>query len=380
MKGMKIDVFHASIPYITDPISDFYNNWDVQLYVKVSDGENYGWGETLVAGSGIINAYSSIISDLIKPFIEEYDFNSPQEVESILEKIMFTAGNCGVVTGAISSVEMALWGLKAKRLKVKLTDLLGGKVRDSVKVYASFPRFSKIGDLMKAVDIAFNRGFDIIKLHQSPSTVLDSLRSIRDKYKELKVALDLNAPFDLTKAVEFVNRVARYDVEWVEEPLYPPNDYDTLNKLVKVSPIPITAGENEYTLHGFKKLLEAGISYLQPDVAKMGGISKFLQVLNFASVYNVKVLPHDRPDSSPISLIYTLNLALTNTNIELIEYTISDFPTDLFPNLPIFKKGYVVPPDAIEVNEEVLKSKYKYINKLRVLHFSDLEEKMKKYG
>ncbi|TRM80355.1 mandelate racemase/muconate lactonizing enzyme family protein, partial [Sulfolobus sp. A20-N-F6] len=51
MKGMNIDVFQVSIPYITDPISDFYNSWDVQLYVKVSDGENYGWGETLVAGS-----------------------------------------------------------------------------------------------------------------------------------------------------------------------------------------------------------------------------------------------------------------------------------------------------------------------------------------
>ncbi|AOL17875.1 mandelate racemase [Sulfolobus sp. A20] len=377
---MNIDVFQVSIPYITDPISDFYNSWDVQLYVKVSDGENYGWGETLVAGSGIISAYSSVISDLIKPFIEEYynNIKSLQEIESVLEKVMFTAGNCGVVTGAISSVEMALWALRAKQLKIKLTDLLGGKVRDSVKVYASFPRFSKVSELVKAVDTTFNRGFEIIKLHQSTSTVLDSLRSIRDKYKELKLAIDLNAPFDLTKAVEFVNKVARYEVEWVEEPLYPPNDYDTLSKLVKVSPIPISAGENEYTLHGFKKLLEAGISYLQPDVAKIGGISKFLQVLNLASAYNVKVLPHDRPDSSPISLIYTLNLALTNLNVDLVEYTISDFPSDLFPNLPVFKRGYVIPSEDIEINEEVLRKKYKYINRLRVLHFSDLEEKMKK--
>jgi len=141
--------------------------------------------------------------------------------------------------------------------------------------------------------------------------------------------------------------------------------------------VPIAAGENEYTLYGFRRLLESGISYLQPDIAKIGGISKFLKVLDLASSYNVKIAPHDRPDRSPISLIYTLNLALAREEIEIVEYPIAEFPQDLFPLLPVFRKGYATPPGNIEVNERIIEEKYPFVNKIRILHFSDLEDKLK---
>lgn len=374
---MKVKIFPLSIPYITDPPSEWVDQWGIQLYVKVEDGEHYGWGETLIAGSGIIGAYSSIISDLIKPLLENMSLNSPYELENLLEKIMFSAGNCGVVTGAISSVEMGFWGLMSRRIKVPLHELFGGKVRDSVKVYASFPRFPRIEDVIKAVEVAKEKGFNFIKLHQSPNNILEAVKKIRENYKEIKIAIDLNAPFDINKAKDFLENISRYEIEWVEEPLWPPNDYYTLEKLTKISPVPIAAGENEYTLYGFRRLLESGISYLQPDIAKIGGISKFLKVLDLASSYNVKIAPHDRPDRSPISLIYTLNLALAREEIEIVEYPIAEFPQDLFPLLPVFKKGYATPPDNIEVNERIIEEKYPFVNKIRILHFSDLEDKLK---
>lgn len=374
---MKVNIFPLSIPFITNPPSEWVDQWAVQLYVKVEDEDGeFGWGETLVAGSGIIGAYSSIINELIKPFLEENKVNSSYELENLLEKIMFSAGNCGVVTGAISSVEMAIWGLKSRRMKVPLVELFGGKNKSSVKVYGSFPRFSRIEDVMKAVEISKEKGFDFIKLHQSPSTILETVKKIRERYKELKIAIDLNSPFDLNKAKDFSEKISKYEIEWIEEPLWPPNDYSLLEKLTKVSPVPIAAGENEYTVYGFKKLLESGISYLQPDIAKIGGVSKFLKILDLASSYNVKVVPHDRPDRSPVSLIYVLNLALAR-EIELVEYPIADFPEDLF-SVPVFKNGYVTPPENVEINEEAL-VKYPYINKIRILHFSDLEDKLIKH-
>ncbi|WP_048054492.1 mandelate racemase/muconate lactonizing enzyme family protein [Acidianus hospitalis] len=376
---MKVEIFSLSIPFITHPPSDWENQWDVQLYVKLSDKESYGWGESLIAGSGIIGAYSSIIRELIKPLIEEkYNIRSPFEFEEVFEKIMFSAGNCGIVTGAISAVEMAMWGLKARKMKIPLYELFGGKIKDYVKVYGSFPRFSKIDDLIKAVEFTVNKGFDFIKLHQPPSTTLEAVKAVRERFKEIKIAVDLNSPFDLSEAKNFADKIARYEVEWIEEPLWPPNDYFALEKLTKVSPVPIAAGENEYTLYGFRKLLESGVSYIQPDVAKIGGISKFLKVLDLASSYGVKVAPHDRPDSSIVSLIYTLNLALTRNEIKIVEYPISDLPKDLF-NEPTFEKGYVRPPENIEINNSIL-NKYSYINRIRVLHFSDLNDKLIKYG
>ncbi|BCU70032.1 mandelate racemase/muconate lactonizing enzyme family protein [Stygiolobus caldivivus] len=372
---MKVSVFHLSIPFLTDPPSDWTEQWAVQLYVKVEEWGERGWGETLVAGSGIIGAYSSVITELIKPFLEGDTVSSPYELESLLEKIMFSAGNCGVVTGAISSVEMAIWGLRAKKMGVPLADLFGGRSRGSVKVYGSFPRFSRIEDVLRVTEAVRERGLNFIKLHQPPSTVLETIKAIREKYREMKVAVDLNSPFDLNGAKEFVNKVSRYEIEWVEEPLYPPNDYYALEKLTRASPVPIAAGENEYTLHGFRALLESGVSYLQPDIAKIGGVSKFLKVLELASSYHVKVAPHDRPDRSPVSLIYTLNLASARGEIEVVEYPITDFPTDLFPSVPVFKGGYVVPPENVEVREEAI-AKYPYTSKVRILHFSDLEGKL----
>jgi L-alanine-DL-glutamate epimerase-like enolase superfamily enzyme len=85
---------------------------------------------------------------------------------------MFSAGNCGIVTGAISAVEMAMWGLKARKMKIPLYELFGGKIKDYVKVYGSFPRFSKIDDLIKAVEFTVNKGFDFIN-------VVDSFRIIQ---------------------------------------------------------------------------------------------------------------------------------------------------------------------------------------------------------
>ncbi|QKR00198.1 mandelate racemase/muconate lactonizing enzyme family protein [Metallosphaera tengchongensis] len=380
---MEISIFPLSIPFsITN--SDFSDSWSVQLYVKVKMGETVGWGETGVFGSGILNAYSSVLNDLILPFLENREAESPSEVETDLEKIMFTAGNCGVVTGAISSVEMALWDIKAKELRTSLSNLVGGKVRERVPAYGSFPRYSSMKNLMDAVLYATRKGFDQIKLHQSPSTVEESLKEIREKIGfDLKIALDINAPFDLKKAKEFSDYVSRYEIEWIEEPIWPPDDYDSLSKLCEYSSVPIAAGENEYSINGFKRLLQTGISYLQPDIAKIGGVSKFLKVIDLASSFNVSVAPHDRPDSSLLSLAYTLQIASARPEINTIEYTISNFPKDLYTHVPPLEKGEVAVPSGVGVGvdiiEESLKN-YTYTNKIRILPFSDLETKMIKRG
>lgn len=378
---MNIQIFPLSIPFFTNPVSEFSDQWSVQLYVKVSWDNVSGWGETGVFGSGILGAYASILKELIVPLLGKYTITSPYDVETFLEKVMLTAGNCGVVTGAISSVEMAMWDARARKLNTSLAEMLGGRVRERVPVYGSFPRFKSSEDVVSTVVKTTERGYKMIKLHQPPSSVVEDLHEIREKIGyDVKVALDMNAPFDLESAKKFVDAVAKYEVEWVEEPIWPLDDYDSLTKLCDYSPVPIAAGENEYTIHGFRRLLETGIAYLQPDIAKIGGVSKFLKVLDLASGYNVKVAPHDRPDSSPLSLAYVLQIASARSEISTIEFTISDFPSDLFGNIPRFHCGTLEVPVGqgigLEVKEDQLE-KYSYKEKLRILAFSDLEGKLR---
>lgn len=381
---MKVEVFKLSIPFLIYPESEWTDSWAVHLYVKVSKGDVVGWGETLVAGSGIIGAYSSVIEELISPVISKFNLESPWDVENILEKLMFTAGTCGVVTGAISSVEMALWDLRAKELGTSVANLLGGKIRDQIPVYASLPRYSRVQDVIEATKKALEKGFSVVKLHQPPGNVLEAVKEIRERIgNEVKLTLDLNAPFDLKEARVFVEKVNRYEIEWVEEPIWPPNDYYSLEKLCRISPVPVAAGENEYTLHGFRNLLEAGVSYLQPDVAKIGGVSKMMKVIDLASSYNVRVAPHDRPDSSPLASVHTLHIASARPEVQIVEYTLGEYPADLFHDAPLVRGGKATVPDGkgigMTIKEEMIKN-YPLTPSLRILKFSDLEGKFKENG
>ncbi|MEM0092625.1 MAG: enolase C-terminal domain-like protein, partial [Saccharolobus sp.] len=135
-------------------------------------------------------------------------------------------------------------------------------------------------------------------------------------------------------------------------------------------------GENEYTIQGFKKLLESEVSYIQPDISKIGGLSKFLKVIDLASSYNIKVMPHLRPQRSAIALYHTLQVALANSNISQVEFPLAQIPSDLFNAEFKVYNGLVKVPDNISLNEELLREKYKLDKKLRLLRFSDLQGKI----
>ncbi|WP_338602332.1 mandelate racemase/muconate lactonizing enzyme family protein [Sulfolobus tengchongensis] len=376
MKVDKITLLPASIPYIDDPMPEWVEQWGIQLFINVNVEDKEGLGEVLVAGSGVISAYIGIFNDLIIPFLEGKEIRSISEVYETLEKLLFSAGLCSITLGSISGIETALWHVYSKVINKPVHYLLGGKIRDTVPVYASFPRYKTLEDVVSAVEKAIKRGFKLIKLHQPPNMVIESLKKIKDTFgDQIKVAVDLNSPFDYASALKFLEEISRYDIEWVEEPIYPPNDYDTIKRLTK--DFPIACGENEYTLHGFKKLLETGVLYIQPDIAKIGGISKFLKVIDLAEVYNIKIMPHLRPQRSAIALYHTLQVASARNNIIQVEFPLAEIPKDLFGvEFKIFN-GMVNVPDDISIDKELLKNKYSLKDKkLRLLKFSDLTEKI----
>ncbi|MEM3209521.1 MAG: mandelate racemase/muconate lactonizing enzyme family protein [Saccharolobus sp.] len=375
MKINKIELFPASIPYIDKPMPEWVDEWGIQLFTKVNLEGVDGLGEVLVAGSGIISAYIGVYNDLIIPLLEGSEIRSINEVYEILEKSIFSAGFCSITLGSISGLELALWHSYSKLLNTTISGLLGGKVRDLVPVYASFPRYSNFDDLLSAVQAAIDRGFKVIKLHQPPNMVKESLEKIRSSFGyKIKIAVDLNSPFDYSTALKFLNSISKYELEWIEEPIYPPNDYQSIRKLAKI--FPIAAGENEYTIQGFKKLLESEVSYIQPDISKIGGLSKFLKVIDLASSYNIKVMPHLRPQRSAIALYHTLQVALANSNISQVEFPLAQIPSDLFNAEFKVYNGLVKVPDNISLNEELLREKYKLHKKLRLLKFSDLQGKI----
>jgi len=368
-----------SIPYIDDPPTVFRDSWGVQLYVRVSLGDVVGWGEVLVYGSGIVDAYAGVINDVIAPAVTNEEVNSINDIGRLvnkLEKLLFTGGLCGVITGAIGGFEMALWDALGRYLGKSISDLLGARVRDRVPVYASFPRYSSIDYVVRAVGKALDSGFTMVKLHQHPDETIDAIRAVRERFGyDLKVALDINAAFNnLERALDFLSRVYRYEPYWVEEPTWPLNDYELLGIVVSKSPIPIAAGENEYYIGGFRELARLGLAYIQPDISKVGGLLRFIEVVKAVNGLGKSVTPHHRPHKSILAHTYTLHVASVIDGITLVEWPLA-WINEIYDEEVTVRNGEIDITNLVKrkgvglgIREEIL-SKYPYEKKYTPLIF-----------
>jgi L-alanine-DL-glutamate epimerase-like enolase superfamily enzyme len=368
-----------SIPYVDDPPTVFRDSWGVQLYVKVSLGDVAGWGEVLVYGSGIVDAYIGVINDVIAPAVINEGVNGINDIERLvngLEKLLFTGGLCGVITGAIGGFEMALWDALGKYLDKSISELLGARVRDKVPVYASFPRYSSVDYVIRAVGKALDSGFTMVKLHQHPDDAIDAIRAVRERFGyDLKVALDINAAFnDPQRALDFLSKVHRYEPYWVEEPTWPPNDYELLGIVADKSPVPIAAGENEYYVNRFKELARLGLAYVQPDISKVGGLTRFIEIIKAINELERPVAPHHRPHKSILTHTYTLHVASVIDGIALVEWPLV-WINEIYDGEITVKNGEIDITNLVKkegvglgIREEIL-SKYPYERKYTPLIF-----------
>ncbi|GGP19445.1 hypothetical protein GCM10007981_03160 [Thermocladium modestius] len=374
-----ITAFPLSIPFIDDPPTVFRDSWGVQLYVKVELGDSVGWGEVLVYGSGVVDAYMGVLNDVVVPATVGKNIEGVEDIVALtneLEKLLFTGGLCGIVTGAMGGLEMALWDALGKQLGRPVSDMLGGRTRTRIPVYASFPRYSNVDQIIKAVGKAVERGFTMVKLHQRPDESLDAVKAIRGKFgSDVAIALDLNAAFNSPgKAIKFLNEIHGYEPRWVEEPTWPPNDKDSLRAVARESPVPIAAGENEYYVNEFKELAEAGVSYIQPDISKVGGVARFFAVVRGIKDLGKYIAPHHRPHRSVLAHAFTLHVASAVSEVTTVEWPLAWLNELYDGNLevrngevdvaPLLGRGGV----GLGVMEDAL-TKYKYERKYSPLLF-----------
>ena len=148
-----------------------------------------------------------------------------------------------------------------------------------------------------------------------------------------------------------------YDLTWLEEPVWPPEDYQGLAAVQESSGVPLASGENACTVHQFQGMLEAGaVSYVQPSVTKVGGIGEFLKVAVLAEAFNVDLAPHS-PYFGP-GFLATLHLIAHTGQAQWIEKFYFDLEINLFspPLLP--REGTYTLPDGpglgLEINPEAL--------------------------
>ena len=199
-------------------------------------------------------------------------------------------GRTGPVVYALSAVEIALWDIAGKRASQPIATLLGGAPRE-LSAYASLLRYSEPNLVAGAVERALAQGFRHIKLHEER---VDAVQAARQAAGESTwLALDTNCPWTVSEAIEKAHALENLRLAWLEEPVWPPEDFAGLARVRAATMLPIAAGENVTSLHELARAFDAGaLDICQPSVIKFGGIAAVAEAATLARAHSIAYVPH----------------------------------------------------------------------------------------
>ncbi len=303
-----------------------------------------GLGDAAMAyGSGAESA-AAMIKELVRQFVNGKD---PFPIEAIwsdmYDHTFWAKGGGTVIFAGISAIEQALWDIKGKCLGVPVYEMLGGKMRDRVRVYPNgwSYRCIKPEDFARDSERVLRDGYTAIKIYPLAIPEMDpeshlrhiSLRSI-DADAERKAVeivkavrsaigpkvelfLDVSAELTTDVIIRLARRFEEWDIAFLEEPV-DPSDPDALKKVSEHVHIPLATGERLYTRYGFRRVVEMrAADILQPDVGNTGGIMEAKKIAAMAETCNMRIAPH--LCSSPVCTAATLQLDATIANFYIQE-------------------------------------------------------------
>jgi L-lyxonate dehydratase len=278
-------------------------------------------------------------------------------------------GRKGIGMVAISAVDIALWDILGKSAKQPVYRLLGGRTKQRIPVYASRLYSTPLEQLAAEATQYKAAGYRAMKLRFGWGPVdgaagmqqnVAVVRAVREAVgDDIDVMADAYMGWSLDYAKRMVPLLERFNLRWLEEPIIP-DEIHGYAELKRFGRIPIAAGEHEFTLHGFRELLEArALDYIQFDTNRVGGISQARKIAALAEAYGVPVIPH-------AGQMHNYHVVMASLNSPMAEY----FPMVnvevgnelfwyIFKGEPKAKDGFVdldesVPGLGLTVDEEAL--------------------------
>jgi galactonate dehydratase len=296
-------------------------------------GLAYGIGGTAAAG---------MIKDLIEGLVLGKD---PFRIEALWSEMydhsFWAKGGGPIVFAGISAIEQALWDIKGKALEVPVYELLGGKCRDHIRVYANGWSYTCVtpDEYARAAERVVGDGYSALKCyplatpngrggitHVSRRSVDRAFADLAfDKVKAVRravgvgidIMVDLSGGLTTDETIRFCRRLEDLDILFVEEPV-DPFDTGALKKVSEHIAIPIALGERIYTRYGFRPILEChAADILQPDIGNTGGIMEAKKIAAMAEAYNVRIQPH--VCGSPVSTAAALQVDACIANFMIQE-------------------------------------------------------------
>lgn len=305
MKIVSIDIIHVKPRY---------------SFLKISTDEGlFGYGEAILEGR------SRTVEMAVKELEPHLIGEDPRRIEHLWQAMYrgtFYRGG-PILSSAISGIEQALWDILGKSLGVPVYQLLGGAVRDRIRIYTHI-RGSSPEEVYADAKRAVKEGFTMVKwgpvgaahVLESPAFIrkqIECVEALRDGLgPDLELALDFHGRYSPMAAVQLLSELERYQLVFVEEPVLPQN-VDALLYVRNSTRIPIATGERLYTKWDFRQVIEKQAAHvLQPDLAHCGGIMEGKKIAAMAEAYYMAFAPHN--PLGPINLAASLQLSANVPN------------------------------------------------------------------
>lgn len=256
-----------------------------------------------IGNAGLSPRVTKQVIDLyLKPILLGSD---PFDIEFLWQHMYrktMAFGRKGIGMVAISAVDIALWDLLGKALKQPVFRLLGGKTKPKIPVYASRLYSQPLEHLAEEAKKYKAEGFRAMKLRLGWGPAdggagmqrnVDLVRTVREVIgDEIDLMADAYMGWSLDYARRMIPLLEKYNLRWIEEPVIP-DDIAGYAALKAMNRIPIAGGEHEFTLHGFRQLLDArAVDYIQFDTNRVGGITQARKIGALAEAHSVPVIPH----------------------------------------------------------------------------------------
>ena len=317
-------------------------NW---LFVKVFTDEG-------VTGVGEGGGWPVVVEKAIQELRYFLVGENPFDIERLwlkLYDLLHGHGVTGAVRGgAISAIDMALWDIKGKALGVPVYELLGGKIRDQIRVYGHASTPEAAGQLVERGYTAFKCGPDA-----------ELLRNLRDAVGyEVEIGVHCHAEFTPAAAIQLGRACEPYQPMFLEDPVLPEN-IDAFAKVAEKVAIPLATGERFATKWAFSELLARNlVDIVQPETTRLGGITELKKLAAMAEGQAVKVAPHDG-SVGPIVEMANVHLLASIPNCLFLEHRADDVPwrLEVAPGVVPEKDGYIAVPQApglgVDIDEAV---------------------------
>jgi galactonate dehydratase len=340
------------------------------LFLKIETDEGIaGWGEPVIEGKAA--TVKAAVDELMENLIGKNPMNIEDHWNMMYRSGFYRGGP--ILMSAIAGIDQALWDIKGKFYNAPIHQLLGGKARDTIRVYSWIG-----GDRPAEVGVAAQKmmasGFTAAKMNATEELqyvdsfdkidqAVQRVATVREAVgKNFDIGIDFHGRVHKPMAKILAKELEAFHPMFIEEPVLPENN-EALREIANHVAIPIATGERMFSRWQFKNILHDGyIDIIQPDVSHAGGITECKKIISMAEAYDVAAAPHC--PLGPIALAACLQVDATCHNAFIQEQSLGihyNQGSDLLDYLlekDVFKyeKGFVKIPEGpglgIEINEE----------------------------